>query len=71
MLFDPTKMYSPNDPALRLIATSGTLAFWRHKGRGPAFHKIGVKIYYAGEDLNSWLAARRVEPTERRPVGAV
>ena len=44
------------------VATEGTLAQWRHHGRGPAYHRQGNKIHYLGEDINEWLNAMRVEP---------
>jgi len=61
-LFDSDKLYRPSDPAMRAIATEGTLAVWRCKGQGPAFFKIGCRVAYRGADLNAWLDARRVEP---------
>ena len=32
--------YRTADPAMRLIATAGTLAVWRHEGRGPAYQPV-------------------------------
>lgn len=61
-MFDSDKLYQPSDPALRSIATEGTLAVWRCKGQGPAFFKIGSRVAYRGADLNAWLQSRRVEP---------
>lgn len=50
---------------MRLIATVGTLAVWRHEGRGPPYLRVGNRILYSGADLNAFLDACRVEPTEK------
>ena len=60
--FEPNRYYRTKDPELRDIATPGTLAFWRHEGRGPAYTKFGHRVLYAGHDLNAWLARHRIEP---------
>ena len=61
-MFDPTKLYFANDPALNALAPYSTMAHWRCEGRGPAFIKIGSRVAYSGKALNDWLAARTVEP---------
>ena len=62
--FQEDAFYRPNDNALRLIATVGTLAQWRSTGTGPRFIKLapgkGSRVLYAGTDLLSWLAEKRV-----------
>ena len=62
--FDAEAYYRPNDAALRLIATEGTLAQWRSAGRGPNFHKLapgrGSRVLYRGSDLIDWLEQKRV-----------
>lgn len=63
--FDPDQLYCPQDDAMRLIATVGTLAVWRHEGRGPPYLRVGNRILYSGADLNAFLDACRVEPTEK------
>jgi hypothetical protein len=34
-----------------------TLAKWRCLGNGPAYLKIGGRIFYAGSALNAWIAS--------------
>ena len=63
MNFEDDRAYRPDD--LTEIATRSTLAKWRHFGRGPAFYKFGSRVLYSGRDLNRWIAARRVEPTDK------
>lgn len=60
--FDDNTYYRPADEAMRLIATVGSLAQWRHYGQGPAFCKFGRRILYLGRDLNRWMDEHRVEP---------
>ena len=61
-LFDDQRNYTLGDPELDLLGGREKLAQWRHKGRGPAFYRLGRKIIYRGADLNAWMAQNRVEP---------
>ena len=60
--FDPETYYRSSDEALRLIATAGTLAVWRHEDRGPTYTKIGNRVLYRGTDLNAFLDKRSHAP---------
>ena len=60
--FDDDRYYRTHDPALGLIATSGTLAQWRCHGRGPKFVRFGNRVLYLGADLNRWIDAHVVHP---------
>lgn len=46
-----------------------TLQQWRYRGEGPPYVKVGRAVRYSLRDLDTFLAAHRVEPTprERRP----
>ena len=59
--FETDRYYPTTDPALRLIGTKGTMAIWRHEGRGPSYVRLGGKVLYRGADLNEWLDARLVK----------
>lgn len=63
-MFDETKLYQTDDPALEVLGTYSTLAQWRMRKYGPRFHKFGKRVLYAGKDLNDWLAAHRVETAD-------
>ena len=63
--FDPHSFYTPQDEEMRLIATVNTLAVWRHQGKGPPYYRPNGRILYRGVDLNAYLDAGRVEPTEK------
>ena len=60
--FNPDQYYRAGDPALSIIGTPGTLAVWRHQGRGPRYSKFGNRVLYRGTDLNAWLDDHVVEP---------
>lgn len=62
-LFEQNRNYVLGDEELNLIGDRDKLAQWRHKGMGPAFHKLGRKIIYRGSDLNAWVEASRVDPS--------
>ena len=64
--FQADRYYRTHDPALALIATRGTLAQWRCRGHGPRYTKYGHRILYLGADLNAWLDACVVEPSDQR-----
>ena len=59
--FQDDRFYRPSDEAMRLIATEGTLAVWRHEGKGPPYTKFGNRVLYEGATLNKWIDAHRVE----------
>lgn len=60
----PEMLYTPDDPALRVIAKKSTMSRWRCEGRGPPFIKISPgprgRILYRGADILAWLGERRV-----------
>ena len=63
-MFDDDRLYFTNDPALLVLGRPSTLAHWRSEGRGPAYLKIGSRVAYRGADLNAWLDAQTVRPTD-------
>jgi hypothetical protein len=54
---------SEHDGAPELGQKVRTLRLWRLKGTGPAWTKVGRKIFYRRPSLMSWLAG-----LERKPV---
>ena len=63
-MFHNDRLYFTNDPALLVLGRPSTLAHWRSEGRGPAYLKIGSRVAYRGADLNTWLDAQTVRPTD-------
>jgi predicted DNA-binding transcriptional regulator AlpA len=53
------KLKSPVELAEALNIKAATLAEWRAKGLGPAFHKIGRSVRYAQHDIEAWLQKNR------------
>lgn len=39
-----------------------TLANWRSIGTGPAYRKIGSRVFYAIEDIEKWEVQRQITP---------
>jgi predicted DNA-binding transcriptional regulator AlpA len=45
------------ETAFYLRLSRSTLAKWRMRGEGPAFHRFGPKlVYYLKHELDQWLA---------------
>ena len=68
-MFDDDKLYLAGDPALLVLGRPSTLAHWRSEGRGPAYLKLGSRVAYRGSELNRWLGARTVRPTDDQQAG--
>ena len=66
-MFTDDTLYDPRHADLTALVSSSTLAQWRHESRGPAYIKIGARVFYRGADLNAWLASRTVRPTDAPP----
>ncbi len=48
--------------------TPKTLAMKRCHGNGPPFIKLGKAVFYRRDDLDSWIASRRVTSTAQARV---
>lgn len=66
-LFEENRNYVLGDPELELLGNREKLAQWRHKRKGPPYFKLGRKIIYRGADLNAWVGAHRVDPSNADP----
>lgn len=62
MTIDPEELVSEKEAAEILFQKPTTLTAWRHENRGPAYLKIGRRVFYRRSDINSWLGAQRREP---------
>lgn len=63
-MFEDDRLYRAGDPALRPIGAYFTMAAWRCQSKGPAYVRIGRRIFYRGRDLNEWLEKQTVRPTD-------
>ena len=61
--FDESALYRSTDPALLKIVRPQTWRKWRHLGTGPAYLRIGNRIFYEGKALNHFLESKRIEPS--------
>jgi Helix-turn-helix domain len=48
--------------AKQLNLTPQTLRKWRRQGKGPAFIKIGRRIFYRVASCDAWLKSREIQP---------
>lgn len=63
-LFENNRIYTPDDPLiLETLGPQPKQAQMRHHKRGPAYYRLGRKIIYYGEDLNTWADAQRIDPS--------
>lgn len=51
--------------AERLGIEPNTLERWRMRGVGPAYYRIAGRIFYDPADIDNWIAAQRVDHTQR------
>jgi hypothetical protein len=58
-------LMTPKQAARWLGSSELTLSKWRHFRRGPAYLKIGWKIRYSLTDLENFVNASRVVPSEQ------
>lgn len=49
------KLLHPPDVAGALLTPVATLAYWRHKGVGPAWFRIGKRVVYTEAAVQAWL----------------
>lgn len=43
--------------------TTGTLAMWRHEGKGPRYRKLGRIVLYTADEVDEWVDAGTREGT--------
>jgi len=56
--------------AERIGLSAKTLSNWRSSGGGPAFYKLGGRVVYDDDEVDSWLAQRRRTSTSDRGPAA-
>lgn len=66
------KVLNNNEAAALIGVTPGTLKFWRCKGKGPRYIKLGnsprAGVAYEPADVDAWKAARKFESTSAATV---
>ena len=61
------KHINPVELARRWRLSPRTLERWRWQGKGPAYLKIGVRIVYRKEDIESFEADQRIVVGDGKP----
>lgn len=68
----PVTIISSHDAAALIGVTPATLRFWRCKGKGPRFIKLGQSkqagVCYDPADIEAWKAARKFASTSAATV---
>ena len=58
------------EAALKLRRPESTLRYWRYKGYGPPFVKMGRLAVYFEADIDAWISSLRGDqPEDLIPVG--
>jgi hypothetical protein len=65
MLIETDELIDPATIAAELRVKHQTLTAWRTLGRGPAFVKVGSKVFYRRADISEWLGSRHRQPRSR------
>lgn len=52
---EDTGYLTPPETADLLRRPTSTLAYWRHRGEGPPFAKIGRRVLYRRADVMAWM----------------
>lgn len=54
----PTQLLTLAEAADRLRTPVATLRYWRHLGIGPDSFRLGRRVVYRREDIDSWITAQ-------------
>jgi excisionase family DNA binding protein len=65
------RFLTSNEAADRLGLSRSALEKWRVEGRGPLYLKIGRKVHYREEDLDSFIRACLRQSTAKEAGNAV
>ena len=60
--FNENKFVNETKAAELLGLKRQTLANWRHKRKGPPYHKISTRVLYAIPDLLNYSQKHRIDP---------
>lgn len=65
MKFPPDSRLTTAETANYLGVRADTVAYWRMRGNGPPFLRIGGRINYRIDDLDAWIAANSERSSAR------
>lgn len=56
----------PREQASRIGIAPKTLDNWRSEDEGPPYYKVGGRVLYDDDEVDVWLATRRVDPAAKK-----
>jgi len=62
-----SKKLNTHEAAAFLGVKPCTLEVWRCKKRGPKYSKLGSRVMYDQQELETWFASRSVHTTDTAP----
>jgi hypothetical protein len=62
MPIDPEELVPDTEVAKILHQRTQTLAAWRCEKKGPAYVKVGRRVFYRRSDISEWLGKQRHQP---------
>jgi hypothetical protein len=63
MMSDPKGELHEDKAAAKILGVKpSTMTMWRFQKRGPAYVKIGRRVYYFDSDLQEYILAQRRDP---------
>jgi len=60
----PIQLLNEKEAAHQLGLSTKTLQAWRWHRKGPAYRKLGRRVFYTLEDLHAFVDSRRIECSE-------
>ncbi|SFU04157.1 Helix-turn-helix domain-containing protein [Geodermatophilus amargosae] len=63
----PAELLTIAEAALLLRSPVATLRYWRHLGTGPDSFRLGRRVVYRRDDLDTWIDAQRQQGTSGCP----
>jgi Helix-turn-helix domain len=63
MDIDPAELLADTEVAKILHQRTQTLAAWRSERKGPAYVKVGRRVFYRRLDITKWLGKQLHEPS--------
>lgn len=66
----PDTLLDVHDAAKRTGLSTSTLAKLRLSGKGPTYVKLGRRVSYRSQDIDTWIELHRVNSTSEYPAKA-
>jgi excisionase family DNA binding protein len=60
-------LYTPEELAVMLNVSDHTVLEWRKFNTGPAFTRLGKRVYYRKRDIEEWIEKNVLRPKDPQP----